>query len=148
MPSPETDRARKLRKDMTTSEWRMWQHLRSRQMNGWKFRRQAPIGRYVVDFVCLAARLVVELDGDSHDGQDGQIEYEQRRQDWLEAHGYRVLRLAGRDIPEADPLQGAWEAIDQALLETTGSLDPSRMRPGSRAYIVIAADRSESAGSA
>jgi very-short-patch-repair endonuclease len=138
VPSPETDRARELRKKLTTSEWRMWQHLRGRQMNGWKFRRQHPMGRYVVDFVCLAARLIVELDGDSHDGEEGQVEYESRRQAWLEAQGYRVLRLHGRDIPEDDPLEGAWEAIDQTLLETRAALDPSRVRPGSRASKVIA----------
>ena len=87
MPSPETDRARELRKNLTTSEWRMWQHLRGRQMNGWKFRRQAAIGPYVVDFVCYAARLIVELDGSSHDGEEAQVEYEQRRQAWLESQG-------------------------------------------------------------
>jgi very-short-patch-repair endonuclease len=145
VPSPETDRARLLRKEMTTSEWRIWQHLRGRQMDGWKFRRQAAIGRYVVDFVCFAARLIVELDGDSHDGEAAQVEYEQRRQAWLEAQGFRVLRLSGREIPEDDPLEGAWEAVDQALLETAGALDPSRLRPGSRAYKAIAAEQPETA---
>jgi very-short-patch-repair endonuclease len=112
-------------------------------MNGWKFRRQAAIGPYVVDFVCFAARLIVELDGSSHDGEEGQVEYEQRRQAWLEAQRYRVLRLHGRDIPERDPLQGAWEAVDMALSETPVALDPSRVRPGSRAYKAIASDQSE-----
>jgi very-short-patch-repair endonuclease len=144
MPSPETDRARELRKNLTTSEWRMWQHLRGRQVNGWKFRRQAAIGPYVVDFVCFAARLIVELDGSSHDGEDAQVAYEQRRQAWLESQGYRVLRLHGRDIPERDPLQGAWEAVDMALSETTVALGPSRVRLGSRAYSVISADQSDS----
>jgi very-short-patch-repair endonuclease len=143
VPSPETDRARELRKNMTTSEWRVWQRLRGRQMNGWKFRRQAAIGPFVVDFVCLAARLIVELDGSSHDGEDAQVVYEQRRQAWLEAQGYRVLTLHGRDIPERDPVEGAWDAIDQALSETAGGLDPSRVRPGSRAYRAIAADLSQ-----
>jgi very-short-patch-repair endonuclease len=110
-------------------------------MNGWKFRRQAAIGPYVVDFVCFAARLIVELDGDSHDGEEAQVVYEQRRQARLEAQGFRVLRLSGRDIPEADPLEGAWEAIDQALSETDRALDPSRMQPGSRAHQVIAAEQ-------
>ena len=112
-------------------------------MNGWKFRRQAAIGPYVVDFICFAARLIVELDGNSHDGEEAQVAYEQRRQAWLEAQGYRVLRLSGRQLPEEDPLQGAWEAVDMALLETSGALDPSRVRPGSRAFRVITADRSE-----
>ena len=113
-------------------------------MNGWKFRRQAAIGPYVVDFVCHAASLIVELDGSSHDGRDAQVAYEQRRQAWLESQGYRVLRLSGRALPEEDPLQGAWDAVDMALWETSGALDPSRVRPGSRAYSVISADQSDS----
>ncbi|HEY8816447.1 MAG TPA: DUF559 domain-containing protein [Candidatus Dormibacteraeota bacterium] len=138
MPSPEINRARELRKNLTASEWRMWQHLKGRQISGWKFRRQAPIGPYVVDFVCHAARLIVELDGDSHDGEEAQVAYEHRRQAWLEARGYRVLRLSGRELPEEDPLQGAWDAVDIALSETPSELDPSRTRPGSRAYKAIA----------
>jgi hypothetical protein len=114
-------------------------------MNGWKFRRQAAIGSYVVDFVCFAARLIVELDGDSHDGEEAQVEYEQRRQAWLESQGYRVLRLSGRQLPEEDPLQGAWEAVGMALSETPIALDPSRTRSGSRAYKAIVAGRSEPA---
>jgi very-short-patch-repair endonuclease len=82
-------------------------------MDGWKFRRQAPIGPYVVDFVCFAARLVVELDGDSHD--EVQFDYDERRQTWLESQGFKVLRLSGDS--ESDPLEGAWEAIDLALSE-------------------------------
>ena len=112
-------------------------------MNGWKFRLQAAIGPYVVDFVCHAARLIVELDGSSHDGGDAQVAYEQRRQAWWESQGYRVLRLSGRQLPEEDPLQGAWEAVDMALSETPGALDPSRVRPGSRAYKAISAGQSE-----
>jgi very-short-patch-repair endonuclease len=116
----------------------MWQYLKGRQMSGWKFRRQAAIGPYVVDFVCFAARLIVELDGNSHDVEDAQVAYEQRREAWLVSQGYRVLRLSGRELPEEDPLQGAWEAVDMARAETSGALDPSRTRPGSRAYKVIA----------
>jgi hypothetical protein len=114
-------------------------------MNGWKFRRQAAIGPYVVDFVCFAARLIVELDGDSHDGEEAQVEYEQRRQAWLESQGYRFLRLSGRQLPEEDPLQGAWEAVDMALSVTPVALDPSRTGSGSRAYKAIAAGHSEPA---
>ena len=112
-------------------------------MRGWKFRRQHPVGRYVVDFVCLTARLIVELDGDSHDGEEKQVAYEEHRQAWLEEQGFRVLRLQGREVPGADPLEGAWEAVDQALLDTAGALDPSRLRPDSRAYKEIAAEAAE-----
>jgi very-short-patch-repair endonuclease len=90
-------------------------------MDGWKFRRQASIGPYVVDFVCFAARLVVELDGNSHD--EAQFDYDERRQTWLESQGFTVLRLSADD-PEIDPLQGAWEAIDLALTEISNKPRP------------------------
>jgi very-short-patch-repair endonuclease len=126
VPSPETDRARQLRKNMTTSEWRVWSYLKGRQLDGWKFRRQAPIGPYIVDFVCFAARLVVELDGNSHD--DVEAGHDERRQAWLESQGFKVLRLSA-DNPEIDPIGGVWEAIDLALSEVPAPLAPSaRMR--------------------
>ena len=60
-------RARTLRHNMTEAERRLWQILRSHQMTGYKFRRQVPIGRYIADFVCHEARLIVEIDGGQHD---------------------------------------------------------------------------------
>ena len=128
VPSPETDRARQLRKNMTTSEWRVWSYLKGRQLDGWKFRKQAPIGPYIVDFACFAARLVVELDGNSHD--DVVADHDERRQAWLESQGFKVLRLSA-DYPEMDPIEGVWEAIDLALSEVPAPLAPStRMRRG------------------
>ena len=97
-------------------------------MDGWKFRKQAPIGPYVVDFVCFAARLVVELDGSSHDGV--RFDYDEGRQAWLESQGFKVLRLSA-DYPETDPLEGAWETIHLALTEPPGAVAPSpRLRRG------------------
>ena len=128
MPSPETDRARQLRKKMTASEWRVWTYLKGRQLEGWRFRRQAPIGPYVVDFVCFAARLVVELDGNSHD--EVVADDDERRQAWLESQGFKVLRLS-TDYPEIDPIGGVWEAIDLALPKVPAPLTPSaRIRRG------------------
>jgi very-short-patch-repair endonuclease len=107
----------------------VWSYLKGRQMDGWKFRRQAPIGRYVVDFVCFAARLVVELDGSSHD--DVAFDYDERRQAWLESQGFKVLRLSA-DYPEMDPIQGVWDAIDLALSEVPAPVAlPGRRRRGS-----------------
>ncbi|TMC68365.1 MAG: DUF559 domain-containing protein [Chloroflexi bacterium] len=110
---------------MTDSEVRVWLYLRGRQMGGWKFRRQHPIGEYVVDFYCHAARLVIELDGSSHD--EYQFEYDNRRQAWLESKGYRVLRLSG-DYPYKDPIEGAWEAIELALEEIQTQTSPPALR--------------------
>jgi len=111
---------------MTVSEQRVWSHLRRRQVDGWKFRRQAPIGDYIVDFLCIAARLVVELDGSSHD--ETRSEYDQRRQQWLESHGYKVLRFSS-DYPEDDPIDGVVETIylELAALQARGS-PPARRR--------------------
>jgi very-short-patch-repair endonuclease len=64
-----TERARALRKNPTEAERSLWKHLRLRQLEGEKFRRQQPLGRYVVDFVCLEKRLIVELDGGQHAGE-------------------------------------------------------------------------------
>jgi very-short-patch-repair endonuclease len=77
MPQPTTlERARSLRANQTESERRLWGELRGRRLGGWKWRRQAPIGPFIVDFYCPAARLVVELDGSQHLDQ---TDYDERR---------------------------------------------------------------------
>ncbi len=81
--------ARQLRREMTDAEHRLWYHLRNRALMGCKFRRQHPIGPYIADFVCLEARLVVELDGAQHAEMPGDLP----RTAFLEADGYCVLRF-------------------------------------------------------
>lgn len=74
--------ARELRKTMTDAERKLWHGLRLRQMHGYKFRRQFPLGHYIVDFVCLEARLIVEVDGGQHaDEKYGDVQ----RDAWLTA---------------------------------------------------------------
>ena len=85
---------------MTGAELKVWIRIRGRQLDGWKFRRQHPIGPYFVDFYCPAARLVVEVDGPTHDEQAWA--YDVRRQAYLEADGYRVLRISVHEI-DRDP---------------------------------------------
>ncbi len=68
----------------------LWRHLRRRQLNGFKFRRQRTVGRYVCDFVCLEAGVIVELDGSRHVAQ---VPYDARRDAFLRSNGYRVLRF-------------------------------------------------------
>ena len=89
------DRARRLRKEMTDAERALWARLRRRQLNGFPFRRQYPLGRYIVDFVCLAQRLVIELDGGQHSVQQ---DYDAKRTAWLEKQGYRVIRFWDNDV--------------------------------------------------
>jgi very-short-patch-repair endonuclease len=95
--TPLTSRARALRADATTPERRLWSELRNRQLGGWKWKRQAPRGRYVLDFFCADAGLVVELDGPQHADQ---VDYDERRTAWLESQGLRVLRFWSEDLCE------------------------------------------------
>ena len=86
------ERAKRLRRDMTDPERLMWTLLRDRRFSQWKFRRQVPLGDFVVDFVCVHAKLVIELDGFQHKAPD-QAAFDQRRTATLEAVGFRVVRF-------------------------------------------------------
>ncbi|MCC7355220.1 MAG: DUF559 domain-containing protein [Anaerolineae bacterium] len=88
-------RARELRRPQTPAESRLWARLRNGQLGGFKFRRQHPLGRFIVDFCCVACRLVVEIDGDSHSEQ---VAYDAARTERIRENGYRVIRFSNRDI--------------------------------------------------
>lgn len=90
------DRARELRAGSTEFEQWFWACVRAKRLGGFKFRRQQVIGGYVVDFVCMEARLVVELDGDWH-LEDEQRGYDEARDAWLTAEGFRVMRVRNRE---------------------------------------------------
>jgi very-short-patch-repair endonuclease len=90
-------KARRLRRDMTEVEKRLWYLLRRGQFEGVKFKRQVPIGPYIVDFACLSWRLIIELDGGQHDSQRKQ---DARRTAYLEAEGYRVIRFWNNEVLE------------------------------------------------
>src|SRR5689334_7677120 len=106
-----TARARALRRNATDAEDKLWQYLRARGLNGRKFVRQEPIGRYVVDFVCRERRLVIEVDGGQHatDPRDA------IRDQWLNERGYRVLRFWNNEV--LGNMEGVWQVIADALLE-------------------------------
>lgn len=82
--------AKKLRKNMTDAEQLLWQCLRDRRLGGYKFRRQHHIGAFIVDFVCLEKKLIIEVDGGQHGKQ---LEADVKRSDYLKERGYRVLRF-------------------------------------------------------
>ncbi|WP_420127501.1 endonuclease domain-containing protein [Longimicrobium sp.] len=94
------EQARRFRHDQTDAEEVLWQMLRDRQLRGIKFRRQTPMGRFILDFYCPAARLVVELDGAVHDQQQ---ERDAARTDELEARGFRVIRFRNEEVFQALP---------------------------------------------
>ncbi|WP_212742361.1 endonuclease domain-containing protein [Sphingopyxis sp. L1A2A] len=89
------DRARRLRRDSTPAEKKLWSVLRAGNLSGFKFRRQQRIGPFIADFACQSARLVIEVDGDSHAAQ---IDYDARRTEFLAREGYRVLRFTNREV--------------------------------------------------
>ena len=102
--------ARALRRSAPETERLLWKLLRHRKLDGLKFRRQVPLGPYVLDFVCLRHRLVIEADGPFHDP-----EHDAARDDWLAAKGFRVLRFSNSEIQLKD-----WQVIAR-ILEVVGA---------------------------
>jgi len=88
--------ARELRQPQTPAEATLWQHLRNRNLK-YKFRRQHPIDFFIIDFYCAEAKLLIEIDGSSHLEKEQQ-EYDQARTEYLEAHGYKVIRFTNDDV--------------------------------------------------
>ena len=111
-PNAQTN-ARALRREMTDSERKLWRGLRSEQL-GVKFRRQHPLGHYIADFACLDPKLIVELDGSQHLAQQ---DYDARRDAFLRAQGFEVLRFGSND-PFVN-LEGVLQAIINRLDELT-----------------------------
>jgi len=104
---------RRLRRQATNAETILWLELRDRRLGGFKFVRQEAIGPYVTDFVCRTEKLVVELDGGQHADNDRDV----RRDAWLGAQGYRVLRFWNPDVTKNKT--GVLETILAALRPTT-----------------------------
>jgi very-short-patch-repair endonuclease len=92
--STQRQHARNLRINSTDAEQHLWYNLRANRL-GFKFKRQVPIGTYIVDFVCLERRVIIELDGSQH--MDNQV-YDTQRTAWLTAHGFKVLRFWNHDV--------------------------------------------------
>jgi len=104
--------ARRLRAKATETEVLLWKRLRTIGTEGTHFRRQVPIGPYVADFACLAARLVIELDGSQHNTERRKAK-DQVRTRWLESEGYRVIRFWNSDL--AHNIDGVLETVYAAL---------------------------------
>jgi len=89
--------SRQLRRNMTDTERHIWAKLRMKQLNGYQFHRQKPIGDYIVDFYCPRAKLVIEVDGSYHLVGET-IEYDGIRDEYMSSLGLRVLRLTNTDV--------------------------------------------------
>ena len=113
MPRERTLRARELRRNPTDAERHLWRRLRLRNAGGYKFRRQFPVGPYFADFACIERQLIVELDGGQHGGT--QAAHDRKRDAWLAAHGWRVLRVWDHDVLQQ--VDAVLEAVYKALEE-------------------------------
>jgi len=109
------ERAKAMRREPTPFEARLWHALRAKRLNGAKFRQQVVIGRYIVDFACrIPTMLVVEVDGDTHAGQEA---YDNGRTAFLESNGYRVLRFTNRDVETN--MYGVLTLIEESLHQSS-----------------------------
>lgn len=122
---PDTDQrefARALRNQSTDAEKRLWHFLRAGQLRGRKFRRQAAIGPYVVDFVCFADKLIVELDSPQYLEPEA-VEQDKRRTNWLASRGFRVVRFRNQELDEN--IRAVVDAIGRAIDEMEAAKSPS-----------------------
>jgi very-short-patch-repair endonuclease len=103
--------AKSLRKRPTDAEKLLWWHLRSKQIDGLKFRRQEPIGQYIADFVCFEKRLIIELDGGQHAIEQKK---DRKREDWFTKEGFQTLRFWNCDVLKN--IEGVIEVIRRACL--------------------------------
>lgn len=112
---PVLQAAHELRQPQTPAEQKLWSHLRNRQLDGFKFRRQHPIDRFIIDFYCAEAKLCIEIDGDSHAEQ---IDYDQARTEYLTERGYTMIRYTNREV------FGQIEAVSQNIVDECRRLIP------------------------
>jgi adenine-specific DNA-methyltransferase len=111
--------AQRLRSDQTGVERRLWFELRDRRFYGHKFRRQVPVGPFIVDFACWERSFIIELDGGQHNSM---IDDDRKRTQWLEGNGWRVLRFWNNDVIEN--MDGVLQRI-AATLESQASPHPN-----------------------
>ena len=121
-PDKTFSHARELRRAMSLPEVVLWQALRKRRLAGLRFRRQHPIGPYILDFYCPSARLAIEVDGFAHDTA-ARVRHDERRQAWLAQQGITVLRIGASDVLKDQRLEAVLVAIERAAAGTpSGSL--------------------------
>ncbi|WP_324781185.1 endonuclease domain-containing protein [Thiobacillus sedimenti] len=131
MTKPESStltKAKSLRTHQTEAEARLWYHLRAHRFMGLKFKRQKPVGRYIVDFICWERRLIVELDGGQHAGQSS---YDRQRDAWLRSQGYTVLRFWNHEVMQE--MEAVLERM-RCVIESSSQGEKGRITPGGTGY--------------
>jgi very-short-patch-repair endonuclease len=111
---------------MTRAETLLWRYIKADHLQGLSFRRQAPMGAYIVDFVCRGARLIVELDGETHDF-DERLRHDEARDAWLVAQGYVVLRFTNEQVMSS--LEGVLTVIRETASSGARGVPPSLSLP-------------------
>jgi len=120
------DRAKELRQAMTRAETLLWRYLKANRLDGLGFRRQVPVRNYIADFICLSAKLVVELDGESHESDDRQ-RADRNRDAFFTSEGFEVLRFTNEQVMSG--LEGVLEVIRQANASRIRGTPPSPPLP-------------------
>jgi adenine-specific DNA-methyltransferase len=105
-------RNKKLRKNSTPQEIIFWSRVRAKRFKGLKFKRQHPIGRYVIDFICLEKKLIIEIDGWQHK-EEKQERYDKERTDYLEKQGFRIIRFWNDEVN--NNLEGIFLKLEEFL---------------------------------
>ena len=118
MPNTRTEFARTLRRNETDAEKALWREIRNRNLNGFKFVRQYPIGPYIADFACPEVKLVIEVDGETH-GSPDQLARDLRRTRFMESQGWQVIRCYNVEVYRN--LDGVLIQIAEALAARTRS---------------------------
>ena len=99
--------AKNLRQNMTDAEQKLWYYLRGKRFLGYKFKRQVPIGKYIVDFLCVDNKLIIELDGSQHLQQEN-VSYDKERSEYLKGKGYKIIRILDNELSN---IEGVLEYI-------------------------------------
>ena len=119
-------RAKQFRQTMTPAETLLWRYLKANRIDGLGFRRQVPVRKYIADFVCFSAKLIVELDGESHDFEERR-KADQTRDAFFVSEGFQILRFSNEQV--MSNLEGVVELIRQATASRASRLPPSPTRP-------------------
>lgn len=108
----QTEKSRQLRKNMTSQERKLWSIIRERRFFGCRFRRQFPIGSYIVDFVCREKKIIIEIDGGQHNEKQN-IEYDNKRTEFLKSEGFQVIRFWNNDVDSN--MDGVYERLKEVF---------------------------------
>lgn len=118
MRSPLRNAAKRLRKQATKTESSLWFHLKAKHLDGLKFRRQQPIGQFIVDFICFEKKGIIEVDG----GQHSESEYDRERDEWLKKEGFKILRFWNNEV--LNNMTGVLEVIRSNCLKSPSPTPP------------------------